>query len=95
MLTKTWVALNKFSKKFHLKFIFGIWAKCYQGNEIEKLLTLAKEKRDFLQELHYIVMYEVHQQRFFHQTGSLYQLLDGPKQQDLIDLYKPLMSEEQ
>lgn len=77
----------------HLAALGGVSDWC-EGNEIEQLLKLAKEKRNFLKELSYLVDYEIHQQKFFHQTGSLFQLLDGPKQKDLIDLYTPIMKDE-
>lgn len=77
----------------HLAALGGVADWC-EGTEIEELIRRSKEKREFLKELYYLVEYEIYQQKFFHQTGSLFELLDGPKQKELMQLYAPILEKE-
>ena len=72
----------------------GVADKC-EGNPIDHLVKQTKKTRAYLEELAKCIDFEIYNTKFNHSTGSLYELYDGPQQDALIDLYRPLMQQEE
>lgn len=73
----------------------GAVADYADGVELDQLLRLSGDNKSFLRKLSYVVDFEISQQRFFQANGSLIDLLLGKKQDELFNLYVPVLDEEQ
>jgi RecJ-like exonuclease len=76
-----------------LAAVGGIADKC-EGNPIDHLVKQSKKSKAFFEELAKCIDYEIYHTKFNHSVGSLYELFDGPQQEALMKLYKPLMAQE-
>ncbi len=79
---------------YHLAVLGGVADYC-SGAEVDQLLRLTNEREDSLRKLSYLIEFEISQQRFFQSSGSLIDFLLGKKQKELVDLYSPILEEEQ
>ncbi len=72
----------------------GVTDRC-EGAEIEELINITGESREYVREVGLVVDYEIFQTKMNLQLGPIHTLLYGPKEERdaLVALYRPIIAE--